>query len=88
MEEKTPVLRLKMSVGSVKRVADGAGNINSEEIGFNAVYGKEGSANAQWSKWTPCASLTMTINNPAAFGKVLPGQFVFVDLTPTDKDSI
>lgn len=83
------VLRLKMSVNSVKRVADAEGNISQEEIGLNAVYSaKEGAANAQWSKWTPCAQLTMTISNPDAFGKVLPGQFVFVDLTPTDKDSI
>jgi hypothetical protein len=86
--ETAPVLRLKLCVNSLKKVADTEGNISSEEISFNAVYGKEGSANAQWSKWTPCASLTMTISNPGAFGKVLPGQFVFVDLTPTDKDSI
>lgn len=82
------VLRLKMSVSSVKRVADAQGNIQSEEIGLNAVYGPEGSPNAQWSKWTPMASLSMTVNNPAAFGKVLPGQFFFVDLIPTDKDGI
>jgi len=30
----------------------------------------------------------MTISNPQAFGKVLPGQFVFVDITPCEKDSI
>jgi hypothetical protein len=81
------VLRLKMSVSSVKRHADGEGNITLEEISFGAVYGKEDSANAQWSKWTPSAQLTMTVSNPKAFGKVLPGQFVFVDLIPTDKDS-
>jgi hypothetical protein len=82
-------LRLKMSVGSVKSVADSNGNKSQEEIGLNAVYSnEEGSANKQWSKWTPSASLTMTINNPDAFGKLLPGQFVFVDLIPCDKDSI
>lgn len=83
-----PVLRLKMLVGAVRRNADGEGNISQEEIAFSAVYGKEGSANAQWSKWTPAASLNMTISNPEAFGKVLPGQFVFVDISLTDKDSI
>jgi hypothetical protein len=81
-------LRLKMSVGSVKRCADSAGNIVSEEIGLSAVYGPEGSPNSMWSKWTPCGSLTMTINNPGAFGKVLPGQFYFVDLVLADKDAI
>ncbi len=83
------VLRLKMVVNSVKKVCDGNGAISQEEVGLNAVYdSKEGSANAQWSKWTPCGSLTMTISNPQAFDKVLPGQFVFVDLIPTDKDGI
>jgi hypothetical protein len=82
-------LRLKMVVNSVKKICDGEGNITQEEVSLNAVYSnKEGSANAQWSKWTPSANLSMYISNPDAFGKVLPGQFVFVDLTPTDKDSL
>jgi hypothetical protein len=84
-----PALRLKMLVNSVKKVCDSKGDVSQEELGLNAVYSnQEGSANAQWSKWTPCASLTMTISNPLAFGKVLPGQFIFVDLTLTDADSI
>lgn len=83
------VLRLKMSVNSVKSVSDHEGNKTQEELGLNAVYSsEEGSANKQWSKWTPSAQLNMTISNPAAFGKVLPGQFVFVDLTLCEKDSI
>lgn len=83
------VLRLKMSVSSVKSVADSNGDKTQEEIGFNAVYSnEEGSANKQWSRWTPAASLTMSISNPLAFDKVLPGQFVFVDIIPCEKDSI
>lgn len=83
------VIRLKMTVTSVKLCADSTGQKTQEEVGLNAVYSnEEGSANKQWSKWTPSASLTMTITNPDAFGKVLPGQFVFVDLTPCEKESI
>jgi hypothetical protein len=82
------MLRLKMSVSTVKRIADGQGLIISEEISLSAVYGPEGSPNAQWSKWTPSAQLSMTVNNPEAFGKLLPGQFMFVDLTPCEKESI
>lgn len=82
------VLRLKLSVSSVKGVADATGKKNSEEVEFAAVYSSEaGSSNAQWSKYTPCARLTMTISNPDAFDKVLPGQFVFVDITPTTKEA-
>lgn len=83
------VLRLKMSVGSMKSIHDHNGEKTQEELALNVVYSnEEGSANKQWSKWTPAASLTISISNPQAFGKVLPGQFVFVDITPCEKDSI
>jgi len=82
-------LRLKMMVNSLKTIHDNEGQPQQQEIALSAVYSnKEGSANAQWSKWTPSASLTMLVSNPSAFGKVLPGQFVYVDLIPCDKDSI
>ena len=80
-------LRLKMTVHSVKKVTDGDGGIRSEELSLSAVYGKEGTANSQWSKYTPAAQLTIQIDNPQAFDKLHPGQFVFVDLTITDRDS-
>jgi len=80
------VLRLKCVVNSVKSVADSNGDKIQEELSLSAVYsGSE--SNKQWSKYTPVASLAMTINNPAAFGKALPGQFFFVDLIPTDKET-
>jgi hypothetical protein len=83
------VLRLKMLVNSVKTVHGSDGEPQQQELALSAVYSnKEGSANSQWSRWTPSASLTMTVSNPAAFGKVLPGQFVYVDLIPTDKDAV
>ena len=78
-------LRLKMSISSVKLLCAPTGEISAEEIELQAVYGPEGTANAQWSQWTPYARLFMTINNPDAFGKVRPGQFYFVDLIPTDQ---
>lgn len=80
-------IRLKMTVTSVKHCAAADGGKYAEEITLSAVYGPEGSVNAQWSTWTPSASLTMQINNSAAFDKVLPGQFMFVDLTPTTRDA-
>lgn len=82
-----PILRLKMSVTSVKRCADIVGEISSEEIELMAVYGPVGSPNEQWSKYTPSGNLRFNVSNPEAFGKILPGQFIFVDLTITDKES-
>jgi len=87
--EETAVLRLKMMVNTVKTVHGNEGEPYQQELALSAVYSnKEGSANAQWSKWTPSASLTMAVSNTAAFNKVKPGQFVYVDLIPTDKDSM
>lgn len=87
MEQAT--LRLKLWVNAVKRVCNPDGSIDREEVAMVAVYdSREETANAQWSKWTPAAALTFTVSNPAALGKVLPGQFFFVDLIPTDKDSL
>jgi hypothetical protein len=82
-------LRLKCLVNSVKTCHGSEGEPYQQELALSAVYSnKEGSANAQWSKWTPAASLTMTVSNPAAFNKLKPGEFVYVDLIPCDKDSI
>jgi hypothetical protein len=82
------VLRLKMMVNSVKTVHGQEGEPYMQELALSAVYSnKDGSANAQWSKWTPSATLTMTVSNTSAFNKVKPGEFIFVDLIPTDKDS-
>ena len=82
------VLRAKFSVYSVKKVCDGNGDVTQEEVQLSAVYGADGSANKQWSQWTPSGSLTMSISNKAAFDKLRPGQFFFVDLILTDKDSL
>lgn len=81
--------RLKMVVNTVKRSAGPDGEIIGEELTFTAVYSdKEGSANKQWSKWSPEANLSFKVNNPEVFGKILPGQFYYVDLILTDKDSL
>jgi hypothetical protein len=82
-------LRLKMVVNTVSRSADQEGAISQETITLSAVYSdKEGAPNKQWSKWTPCGQLQFTVSNQAALGKVLPGQFYFVDLVQCEKDSM
>ena len=86
---KKATIRLKVTVGSVKRIADQEGNVTQEEISLNAVYdSRPGSANTQWCKWTPYGKFEFTISNPAAQGKLLPGQFYFVDLISADKDAL
>jgi hypothetical protein len=78
-----------MVVNTVKRGAGNDGAVQYEEITMSAVYSdKEGSPNKQWSKWTPTGQLSFTVSNPDAFGQVLPGMFLFVDLNECDKDAI
>ena len=77
------MLRLKMQVNAVKRVAGQSGEIEAEEISLHAVYGNS-EENKEWSKWTPSGVLNFTVNNPGAMGKVLPGKSFYVDLTPAE----
>lgn len=81
--------RLKMVVNTVSVGIDADGNPASENISMTPVYSdKEGSANKQWSQWTPSGQLSYHVTNLAALGKIRPGMFFYVDLTLTDKDSL
>lgn len=79
------VLRAKMQVDSVTRDLNEAGEVTSEQVKLSAVYGPEGSGNADWAQWTPYAALEMNITNPSAFGKLASGQEFYVDFTPAEK---
>lgn len=58
---------------------------DTREYSFSAVYGKDGTDNAQWSKWTPNGSLKMTINNPACFDKFEVGKEYYLDFTQAEE---
>lgn len=76
-----PELRCKMRVSEVVHSKAADGSTEQERVTLAAVYGKEGTANAQWSKWTPSANFTISISNPAAFNKLSKGHEYFVDFT-------
>ncbi len=81
--------RLKLVVNTVQLTINNDGTTNYEDITLSAVYSdKEGSANKQWSRWTPSGQLKFQVSNPAVFGKFRPGQFYFADLTECDKDAM
>lgn len=79
------MLRCKMRVTEVAAIKDEHGNFIQERVKLTAVYGAEGTDNAQWSKWTPCANFDITINNPEAFNKLSSGHEFYVDFTPADQ---
>lgn len=82
VDMSSPVLRCKMRVNQVLHQMNPDGTVQQERVELIAVYGPEGSDNAQWSKWTPSANFTININNPEAFNKLSQGHEFFVDFTP------
>lgn len=79
------VVRCKMRVEEVTHEINADGSVNQERVKLCAVYGKEGTENAQWSKWTPSASFSISISNPDAMNKLSKGHEFFVDFTPVPK---
>ena len=81
------VLRCKMRVEEVTHRKEPDGSTSQETVKLSAVYGKEGTANGQWSKWTPAANFSISINNPGAFGKLSAGHEFFVDFVPATAEN-
>ena len=82
-------MRAKMKVTNVQVV--GEDSVNPAEIlSFMAVgksepYDEDGNdENNSYAKWTPQASLNMTINNPDLFGKFAAGQEYYLDFTKVE----
>lgn len=78
-------LRMKAKIDHIKHVHDHQGTKISEEVSLSCVYSDTG-PNKQWCKWTPYIQFNFTISNPNAFGAVQPGEFYYIDLTPTTAD--
>jgi hypothetical protein len=79
-------IRCKMRVMSVTQNKGADGSTENEQVQLTAVsgYNSDSDENKQWAKWTPCASFSITINNPNAFGKLSKGHEFYVDFTHAD----
>ena len=81
-------MRAKFVVTSVSVFKDTEGKQNGEAVGFNAVarstpYPADGSdEDNTFAKWSPSATCSIHIANPALFGKHAVGQKYYVDFTP------
>ena len=81
-------MRAKLKVTNVE--SDTANEYSPcEKVEFTAVTEKpfdEGgfSEDNEFSKWTPTATLSMTITNPALFGTLVPGEKYYVDFTKAE----
>ena len=74
-------MRAKMRCESVTNNSHG-----TEEVKFSAVNGKDGTANAQWAKYTPNGNIYLALDNPTAKGHFVPGNFYFVDFSEALED--
>jgi hypothetical protein len=81
-------MRAKLNVNSVTPAGD---PVMQETLSMTAVTGKEpfGAAGESedntYARYTPMASLSMTINNPALLGQFKAGQKFYVDFIPADE---
>ena len=76
-------MRAKLQIASVTRHG------GSESLKFHAVcppsFDKDGlHEDSTFSKYSPSASLEISITNPALHGKFNPGDKFYVDFTPAD----
>lgn len=77
-------VRAKFRCESVTEHDAGTGAAPQRAISLVPVYGKDGSANAEWSKWTPNGSCKLTITNPDVVGFFRPGGEYYLDFTPAE----
>lgn len=78
-----PKMRAKMLVQSVTKMG------TVEILKFNAVsassYPADGAdEDNSYARWSPSASLEITVANPALHGQFEPGQKYYLDFTPAE----
>lgn len=81
-----PVMRAKMQVTKVEKYGE---PVTSVSLALSAVTTKPfdtdgNSEDNTFSKWTPTASLGMSITNPALFDTFEVGQKFYVDFTAAE----
>lgn len=79
------VLQAKLRVSRVEQHKNRTEQLCSETVHLNAVYSDDPtSENYSFSQATPCADLTMQINNPSALGFFQEGQEFVLEFTAAD----
>lgn len=74
------MIRAKFKLQEVKEFA----NSSSKHLRFTAVClaDNEVEENRRYHKYTPSGELTISIDNPPAFGQFKLGDFYYLDFTP------
>lgn len=83
-------MRAKARVNSVTPHKSETGVVTAEQIAFvfpakNGAYPPDGSdEDQQFARWSPSASLSITIANPARLGQFAVGDTFYLDFTPVE----
>ncbi len=76
-------MRAKMRVSSVSPVVNGTQILHFDAVAKSDAYGPDGSdEDNSYARWTPQASCSITVANPALHDKFEAGQKYYVDFTP------
>ena len=79
------MMRAKMKVVATKVHSETSEELELAAVCKNDGYPADGSdENNTFAKWTPSATLRMSITNPDLVGKFTAGQEFYVDFTPVD----
>lgn len=78
-------MRAKMKVSSVTPCGETAEKLTFSAVGASS-YGDDGSdENNTYAKYTPSASVELTVANPELLGKFVEGECYYVDFTKVDE---
>jgi hypothetical protein len=78
------IMRAKVKIESVLHTEYGE-MLKMRAVSRSVAYPADGSdEDNTYSKFTPSASLEITVNNPALFGQFSPGEKYYVDFTKTE----
>lgn len=85
-----PDMRAKMEVSGIEQYKAADGEVTAEQLSFRAVSRSEGypedssDEDNTYAKFSPQASVTITVANPALFGHFHVGEKYYVDFTKAD----
>jgi len=79
------MMRAKMKITAVDTQYEGQENITFHAVTPNEAYPADGTdENNTYARWTPCAVLNITIQNPNLFGKLKVDCEYYLDFTKAD----
>ncbi len=76
------MMRAKLKVSSVV-IGAGCELLKFSAVCKDSAYPNDGTdEDNTFARWTPCAEMSMTVQNPALLGKFTVGDKFYVDFTP------